>query len=140
MKYRQRNRLMRINLIVSFAAASMGTGAFGAGVFGMNLLHGWEEHPTMFYIVTTTLGTSSLGMFLIFYVYYRKSKNSISTFSRLSQNVTELRYEHQAQRLFSHSNRSKLLYNYRPSHIETVEQYEQFLRSSQVDFFNFKNI
>jgi len=128
---------MRINLVVSLAALSVATGAFGAGVFGMNLWHGWEEHPTAFSIVTEGLVGGAGFVFLVSYLYYRRTKHSTGTFSRLSRSVTELRSTNgEVTRLFTQSDRSKLLYNYSPSTIENKEQYERFLRSNQVDFLS----
>lgn len=133
----QRNRLMRINLVVSLGSLSVASGAFGAGVFGMNLWHGWEEHPAAFAFVTEGLVGGASLIFLVSYLYYRRTKHSIGTFSRLSRSVTELRSaDGEASRLFTQSDRSKLLYNYAPSSIENKEQYERFLRSNQVDFLS----
>lgn len=125
---------MRISLVISMAALSVAIGSFGSGIFGMNLLSGWEEAPTRFRDVTFTLLTLAGGFFSACFVYYRNSKQSVSTFSRLSSNVNEMRYKHQSQRLYKHSDRSKLLYNYSTATIGNKEQYERFLRNNQVDF------
>lgn len=125
---------MRISLVVSMAALAVASGSFGAGVFGMNLLSGWEDAPTRFRDVTLGLSGGACAIFGSCFIYYRNSKQSVSTFSRLSRNVHEMRYKHQSQHLFKHSNRSKLLYNYSTAQIGNKEQYERFLRNNQVDF------
>lgn len=43
-----RNRLIRMNLYLSVAGLSLGLGTAVAGFFGMNLVSGLEDHPTMF--------------------------------------------------------------------------------------------
>jgi hypothetical protein len=124
---------MRISLLVSLAALSVSTGAFGAGVFGMNLLSGHETNPELFHQVTGSLIGGSVGLFALIYTYYSKTKQPLSTCSRLSVSVTQMRSDHKSHRLFAHSDRSKLLYNYQSSAIEDKEQYERFLRSNQAD-------
>eukprot|EP00499_Haloplacidia_sp_CaronLabIsolate_P013108 CAMPEP_0196771006 /NCGR_PEP_ID=MMETSP1104-20130614/1454_1 /TAXON_ID=33652 /ORGANISM="Cafeteria sp., Strain Caron Lab Isolate" /LENGTH=310 /DNA_ID=CAMNT_0042141121 /DNA_START=148 /DNA_END=1076 /DNA_ORIENTATION=+ len=46
-----RNRIMRLDLILTTATFSVSLGAFGAGLFGMNLVSHMEDHPSAFYIV-----------------------------------------------------------------------------------------
>jgi Mg2+ and Co2+ transporter CorA len=72
----QRNRLIRINLIVSFWTLSVGTGAFGASVFGMNLLNYFEEHPHGFAVCCAGLALASMSTFALAYMYYLRSKGS----------------------------------------------------------------
>ena len=54
-----RNSMIRMSLFLEVGAVALGSGAVVGGVFGMNLLHGLESHPTAFYI---TLGGISLVM------------------------------------------------------------------------------
>lgn len=41
-----RNRMMFLELRIAIAMFSLGVGTLIAGLFGMNLLSKWEEHPT----------------------------------------------------------------------------------------------
>ena len=47
----ERNRIMRVELALSMAQTSLALGAVGSGLFGMNLLHGFEEHALAFWPV-----------------------------------------------------------------------------------------
>ena len=84
-KKRQRNRLLRVSLIVSFATFATGVSAFGAGLFGMNLWNHVEQNPQMFSNVSLSLIAIGLSTFLASYSYYLSTKSS-TTFSRLSKN------------------------------------------------------
>merc|ERR1712168_1715039 len=48
-----RNKMIRLSLFMEMGAVALGSGAVAGGVFGMNLTHGLEDHPTAFLI---TLG------------------------------------------------------------------------------------
>ena len=66
----QRNRIIKLSLIMEMLAVTAGSGAVIGSIFGMNLLSGIENHPSAFYWVTggTTLIMSSIliGLFLRF--------------------------------------------------------------------------
>lgn len=69
-----RNSMIRMSLFLEVGAVALGSGAVVGGVFGMNLLHGLESHPTAFYF---TLGGISLVMSAIvagFNAKYNKLK------------------------------------------------------------------
>jgi hypothetical protein len=48
-----RNRIIKMSLYMEMGTMAIGTGALTAGIFGMNLTHGLEEHSTAFF---TTCG------------------------------------------------------------------------------------
>jgi len=73
----QRNRLIRINLLVSCASLSVATAGAGASFFGMNLLSGLEQHPMAFFAVSGALGTLASGIYMFTYLYYRRSKGAV---------------------------------------------------------------
>ncbi|CAM9323938.1 unnamed protein product, partial [Sphacelaria rigidula] len=47
-----RNNILRFELLLSISAFTVSLGALVTGVFGMNLLSGWEEQPMTFWLVT----------------------------------------------------------------------------------------
>lgn len=47
-----RNKMIRMGLFMEMGTLAVGSGALVAGTFGMNLTHGFEEHPTAFYVTT----------------------------------------------------------------------------------------
>ncbi len=55
----QRNRIIRLSLIMEMLAVTAGSGALVGSIFGMNLLSGYENHPDAFYYIT---GCTSLFM------------------------------------------------------------------------------
>jgi len=59
-----RNRWLRVNVYFSIIGISLATSTTVAGFFGMNLVHGYEEHPDMFYYVTALTGVSGFILFL----------------------------------------------------------------------------
>ena len=60
-----RNQIMRLELLLSMGTFSMAAGAFGASIFGMNLLSHFETHPYAFYFVS-----GSIGMITIAIIWY----------------------------------------------------------------------
>jgi magnesium transporter len=75
----QRNRLIRTNLFVSLASLGVAVSAMGAGVFGMNLKHGFEESASTFPAVTATiLGLGLVTSGVTYYLMFpRAQKQSI---------------------------------------------------------------
>ncbi len=69
-----RNRVLRLEVFLNLGAVSVGTGGLVAGAFGMNLLHGWEDHPYAFFMVSAAAVFSSLAMFrgCLVYLRYRR--------------------------------------------------------------------
>jgi len=70
----QRNRLMRMSLVVSLGAVSTAATATGASLFGMNLTSGFEAHPLAFYVVSGSLLSLGAVVFGGSFFVYRKSK------------------------------------------------------------------
>ena len=70
----QRNRLMRINLVVGFATLATSICAFGASIFGMNLTNHLEQHPHAFVIVTGSFLMMGGCAFISSYMYYQTTK------------------------------------------------------------------
>lgn len=58
-----RNRVLRLEVLLNLAAISVASGGLVAGAFGMNLVHGMEEHPFAFWIVSAAAVFST---FLVF--------------------------------------------------------------------------
>ncbi|MES1906895.1 MAG: hypothetical protein MHM6MM_000122 [Cercozoa sp. M6MM] len=54
---RQRNEILKFDLRLQVIGTAAAVSAFGAGVFGMNLLSGLEEHPHMFWSASAALGS-----------------------------------------------------------------------------------
>lgn len=77
----QRNRLMRMSLVVSLGALSATTTATGAGLFGMNLMSGLESNPHAFYAVSGTLLSIGALLFSGSYMLYRRTKRLDVDFS-----------------------------------------------------------
>lgn len=73
----QRNKIIKTNLFVSLASLGVATSAFGASLFGMNLLSGFENHPTAFYIVCGTLGATMLFIQLSGFLITNRTKDKI---------------------------------------------------------------
>ncbi|KAH9477462.1 Mitochondrial inner membrane magnesium transporter LPE10 [Psilocybe cubensis] len=64
-----RNALLALDLQVSIATLGVGSGALVAGLFGMNLLSHFENHPYGFYVMT---GLSATLAFLVAFTGFRK--------------------------------------------------------------------
>lgn len=58
-----RNRVLRLDVFLNLGAVSVGTGGLVAGMFGMNLLSGYEEDPSFFWVVSGISVTTSLLFF-----------------------------------------------------------------------------
>lgn len=58
-----RNKMIQMSLFMEMGTLSLGSGALIAGIFGMNLTHGLEEHATAFY---SSLAGMSAIMLTIF--------------------------------------------------------------------------
>jgi len=65
---------MRINLVVSFASLATSFCAFGASLFGMNLINHLEENPYAFVIVTGGFLVIGSTSFIGSYMYYQTTK------------------------------------------------------------------
>ncbi|CAM9320049.1 unnamed protein product [Choristocarpus tenellus] len=70
----QRNRILRFELVLSVSAFTVALGALVTGVFGMNLLSGWEEHPGAFWTVTASIYGGMLVSVIGAVTFCRRSK------------------------------------------------------------------
>ena len=61
-----RNRIIKMSLFMEMGTMAIGCGALTAGIFGMNLTHGFESHPTAFYVTCGGIGLAVGSMFGIF--------------------------------------------------------------------------
>ncbi|CAL5223414.1 g5926 [Coccomyxa viridis] len=66
-----RNRIIRINLIVTVASFALTACIVPASFFGMNLPSGLEEHDTMFWSVVGLSAVASASLFAGIYVYWK---------------------------------------------------------------------
>jgi magnesium transporter len=55
-----RNRMIRMNVHLGIATLSLGLGTTVAGLFGMNLINGLEQHPMAFTYIVLGSGTASM--------------------------------------------------------------------------------
>jgi len=69
----ERNSLMRASLHLSMGTVALASFACLASVFGMNLNHGFEDHPTAFIDVLTIGGSSTVVVFGVLFGLYWKS-------------------------------------------------------------------
>ncbi|CAN0052943.1 unnamed protein product [Discosporangium mesarthrocarpum] len=69
-----RNRILRFELILSISGLTVSLGALVTGVFGMNLLSGWEEHRGTFWLVTTMIYGGMIVSLLSTVAFCRRNK------------------------------------------------------------------
>jgi len=74
-----RNRMIRMSLFMEMGTLSLGSGALIAGVFGMNLTHGLESHPTAFYVTCAGVGMLMLTLFTKFRFNYNKLRSDTTS-------------------------------------------------------------
>ena len=58
----RRNRIIQLSLLMETLAVATASGGFIGSIFGMNLLHGWENHPTAFFWVAGGAGTVMVSL------------------------------------------------------------------------------
>jgi len=87
----QRNRLMRMNLVVSMGGMSVATTAMGASIFGMNLLSGYETSPMMFYAVSGSLTGLGATVFGVMFWYYKHTKKMDLKLQQVANTLTKTR-------------------------------------------------
>ena len=78
--------MLQLQLSISVVAVVLATGSCVAGVFGMNLVSGLEDHPTMFHDVV--VGTSAMGFVGVVSTSYYMSlshlkKQAISDYNKV---------------------------------------------------------
>lgn len=67
----ERNRIERMELYLSMAGLGLGAVSAVGGVFGMNLVSGWEDHPRKFWGVTyATLAAAGAGLFAVWQQFH----------------------------------------------------------------------
>ena len=72
----ERNRIMRLELVIAFSTASLALTASVAGFFGMNLHSGIEEVPGLFWAVTGVTATAAASVFAAFVLSVRRFHSS----------------------------------------------------------------
>ncbi|KZO92490.1 hypothetical protein CALVIDRAFT_540947 [Calocera viscosa TUFC12733] len=71
-----RNRLLHLEIRVAITTLAFSAGGIIAGILGMNLLNGLEEHPTAFYFVVPFIA-------LVSFTYWRIGRRALSYARRL---------------------------------------------------------
>lgn len=66
-----RNRIIRINLIMTIASFSLLLSTIPASFFGMNIINGWETRPDMFPVVVSCCITGTVLSYLLVYGFYK---------------------------------------------------------------------
>jgi len=74
-----RNKMIRMSLFMEMGALAMGSGAVVGGIFGMNLTHGLEEHPTAFFMALGGMTVMMSGIFIGFSANYNKLRVDTSS-------------------------------------------------------------
>ena len=95
-----RNRWLRVNVYFSIIGISLATSTTVAGFFGMNLVHGFENHPSMFYTVTALTGASGMILFFVCFSYIRGTIMKLSTLQRV-QEIKTIHHAMQDMRMVS---------------------------------------
>ncbi|BBN11788.1 magnesium transporter [Marchantia polymorpha subsp. ruderalis] len=57
-----RNRIIRMNLYISISTLSISLATLPAAFFGMNLVSGFEDHPTLFYTIVACASVAPLAL------------------------------------------------------------------------------
>jgi len=74
-----RNKMIRMSLFMEMGGLALGSGAVVGGIFGMNLPHGLEEHPTAFFMALGGITFMMSGIFVGFATNYNKLKVDTSS-------------------------------------------------------------
>eukprot|EP01006_Ploeotia_vitrea_P006546 TRINITY_DN13702_c0_g1_i1.p1 TRINITY_DN13702_c0_g1~~TRINITY_DN13702_c0_g1_i1.p1 ORF type:complete len:314 (-),score=156.13 TRINITY_DN13702_c0_g1_i1:3-815(-) len=89
-----RNRLLRLNVVMTMGTLGFAAGSMVAGIFGMNLTHGFEDHPTFFYMTTGVIFIMSSAIMATLYksargtaVVHRRNVDSAKAVRRLFRNM-----------------------------------------------------
>ena len=69
-----RNKMIRMSLFMEMGALALGSGAVVGGIFGMNLTHGLEEHPSAFLVTLGGISVVMTGIVVGFSRNYNKLK------------------------------------------------------------------
>ena len=69
-----RNKMIRMSLFMEMGALALGSGAVVGGIFGMNLTHGLESHPSAFFITLAGISVIMTSIFAGFNANYNKLK------------------------------------------------------------------
>ena len=74
-----RNKMIRMSLFMEMGALALGSGAVVGGIFGMNLTHGLEEHPSAFFVTLGGISVVMTGIVVGFSRNYNKLKVDTSS-------------------------------------------------------------
>ena len=74
-----RNKMIRMSLFMEMGALALGSGAVVGGIFGMNLTHGLEEHPSAFLVTLGGISVVMTGIVVGFSRNYNKLKVDTSS-------------------------------------------------------------
>jgi len=77
-----RNYLMAMNLQISLLSLTLSSAAVIGSIFGMNLLSGYEQHPSMFYIILSCMPIIGLSIYILFRIYYRRRTQQFADMTR----------------------------------------------------------
>ena len=77
-----RNDLLAFEIRINILTMGLGLGALIAGIFGMNLLHGFEQNPQAFYFISA----SSMALIITVVIY---SLRRLSRFTKVRLNRTK---------------------------------------------------
>ncbi|PRP73211.1 hypothetical protein PROFUN_03525 [Planoprotostelium fungivorum] len=67
-----RNRIMKLTLFLTAGSFSTALCSLSAGIFGMNLHSGMEEHPHAFYMISGGIVATNMVFLLGYYIYCKK--------------------------------------------------------------------
>lgn len=67
-----RNRIMRLELLMTTGTLAVACGSMGAGLFGMNLASHLESNPLAFWAITGVLVSGSATSFAVLYAHCRR--------------------------------------------------------------------
>eukprot|EP00479_Gromia_sphaerica_P015614 TRINITY_DN9984_c0_g1_i1.p1 TRINITY_DN9984_c0_g1~~TRINITY_DN9984_c0_g1_i1.p1 ORF type:complete len:124 (+),score=9.54 TRINITY_DN9984_c0_g1_i1:47-373(+) len=95
-----RNRMTELNLRLSMGMLGLACSSTIASVFGMNLLHHFEEHPYAFYGVTGILFTAGFATW--FRMYEKFSRYDPAIAAKANRDLTDmLDHLHHIEHIFS---------------------------------------
>lgn len=72
----QRNRIIRLSLVMDMCALTACCGAMVGSAFGMNLTSGVENHPLAFYYVTFGTCAAMVGVLTVLSIRFKRQLNS----------------------------------------------------------------
>lgn len=83
-----RNKVLYANLMISTVALSLSLSTAITGIFGMNLVNGFENHPSMFtYVCVSTVGLVSVLGLYFWNLYIKDAPTKILTKGRIDSTI-----------------------------------------------------